>query len=125
MNLLIAAAVFALASGNATDSSSGAGAASTPAWIHETSWEFEFDGRPMQESVDGRGNYIINSGSQHIDHGMVAVKDGKACMTSAMNSEGEICWSDPKLEIGASGETVSDKGGKLVVKRVPYVARTI
>ena len=38
-----------------------------------------------------------------------------------MNSDGEMCWTDPKLEPGASGETVNDKGEKLTIKRIAYL----
>ena len=93
--------------------------------INETTWEFTEDGKPMKESIDANGNYIITSGAEHIDHGVVVMKDGKACFTSVMTKEGEECWSDPKLAIGASGETVSDKGEKLALKRVAYVPKTM
>jgi hypothetical protein len=93
--------------------------------INETSWEFVEDGKPMQESIDAKGNYITTSGTEHIDHGTAVMKDGKACFTSAMTKEGEVCWTDPKLEVGASGETVSDKGEKLPIKRIAYVAKTM
>lgn len=93
--------------------------------ILETTWEFTQDGKPMQESIDANGNYITTSGTEHIDHGTVVMKDGKACFTSAMTKEGEECWTDPKLEIGQSGETVSDKGEKLALKRVTYVPKTM
>ena len=93
--------------------------------INETTWEFTQDGKPMQESIDANGNYITTSGTEHIDHGTVVMKDGKACFTSAMTKEGEECWTDPKLEIGQSGETVSDKGEKLALKRVAYVPKTM
>ena len=89
--------------------------------INETSWEFTRDGKPMAESIDAKGNYIVNSGTEHIDHGTVVMKDGKACFTSAMNSDGDMCWTDPKLEPGASGETVNDKGEKLTLKRIAYL----
>jgi hypothetical protein len=56
---------------------------------------------------------------------MVVMKDGKACFTSAMTKEGEVCWTDPKLEVGQSGETVSDKGEKLALKRIAYVPKTM
>ena len=74
----------------------------------------------MLESIDGSGNYITVSGTEHIDHGTAVVKGTKICFTSAMNKEGEDCWQDPKLEIGQSGESVSDKGEKVTVKRVAY-----
>ncbi len=93
--------------------------------INETTWEFTEDGKPMQESIDAKGNYIVTSGADHIDHGTVVMKDGKACFTSAMTKEGEECWTDPKVEMGASGETVSDKGEKLALKRVAYVPKTM
>ncbi len=100
--------------------------AATPAAfeIKGTSWEFidSKTKKPMQESIDENGKYIVVSGTEHIDHGTAVMKDGKACFTSAMTREGEVCWTDPKAEIGQSGETTSDKGEKLTVKRVAYVA---
>ncbi len=93
--------------------------------INETSWEFTRDGKPMQESIDASGNYITTSGTEHIDHGTVVMKDAKACFTSAMTQEGEVCWTDPKLEIGQSGEAVSDKGERLALKRVAYIPKTM
>ena len=86
----------------------------------ETSWEFTDDGKPMLESIDASGNYITVSGKEHIDHGTAVLKGTKLCFTSAMTKEGEECWQDPKLEIGQSGESVSDKGEKVTVKRVAY-----
>ena len=92
--------------------------------INETTWEFTDNKthKAMQESVDATGKYITVSGKEHIDHGTAVMKDGKACFTSAMNKDGEMCWTDPKLEPGASGETVNDKGEKLAIKRIAYVA---
>ena len=102
-------------------------AAATPAAfsINETSWEYTQKGKALQESVDASGKYITTSGTEHVDHGTVVMKDGKACFTSAMTKEGESCWSDPKVEIGQTGETVSDKGEKLQVKRVAYIPKTL
>lgn len=101
--------------------------AATPAAfsINETSWEYTQKGKRMQESIDAADKYITTSGAEHIDHGTAVIKNGKACFTSAMTKEGEMCWTDPKLEIGASGETVSDKGEKLPIKRVAYVPKTM
>lgn len=99
--------------------------AAVAASINETTWEFIEDGKPVQESIDAKGNYITTSGAQHIDHGTVVMKDGKACFTSAMTKEGEECWTDPKLEIGSSGETINDQGEKLSLKRVAYVPKTM
>ncbi|MEO5773909.1 MAG: hypothetical protein ABIQ32_07315 [Sphingomicrobium sp.] len=95
--------------------------------LNETSWEFTDpkSGKPMQESVDATGKYITVSGKEHIDHGTAVMKDGKACFTSAMDKEGEECWSDPKVAEGQSGETTSDKGQKLTVKRIAYVPLTM
>ncbi|HUE80102.1 MAG TPA: hypothetical protein VMN38_10780 [Sphingomicrobium sp.] len=95
--------------------------------INETTWEFTDPdtGKPIQESVDATGNYIANSGEEHFDHGTAVMKDGKACFTSAMTKEGEICWTDPMLAEGESGETTSDKGEKLTVKRTAYVPLTM
>ena len=95
--------------------------------LNETTWEFTDPDtkKPVTESVDADGKYIANSGTEHLDHGTVVMKDGKACFTSAMDKEGEVCWTDPMVAIGQSGETTSDKGEKLTVKRVAYVALTM
>jgi len=90
--------------------------------LNETSWEFTQDGKPMMETVDASGNYVAWSGSEHIDHGTSVMKDGKACFTSAMDKEGEVCWTSQPIEIGQSMDTTSDKGEKLTIKRVAYVA---
>ena len=106
-----------------------ANTAATPAAfdIKGTSWEYTDNKtkKPIQESVAPDGTYISSSGKEHIDHGTAVMKGGKACFTSAMTKDGEICWTDPKAEVGASGETTSDKGEKLTVKRVAYVAQTM
>ena len=95
--------------------------------INETTWEFTDakTKKAMQESVDATGKYITVSGKEHIDHGTAVMKDGKACFTSAMDKEGEVCWTDPLIAVGASGETTSDKGEKLTVKRVAYTPLTM
>ena len=133
--ILTATACLALAGCNRADApaaandANAAAPAATPAAvvINETSWEFidNESKKPIFESVDANGNYISNSGTEHIDHGTVVAKDGKACFTSAMTDEGEVCWTDPKLEVGQSGETTSDKGEKLTVKRVEYKPLTM
>jgi hypothetical protein len=86
----------------------------------ETSWEYTEDGKPRLESIDASGNYITVSGEEHVDHGTAVMKGTKLCFTSAMNKDGETCWQDPLLEVGESGESVSDKGEKVTVKRVAY-----
>ena len=117
------------ADANAVDASVvDANAAGTAlASITETSWEYTDPdtGKPIQESVDKAGNYIANSGKEHIDHGTAVMKDGKACFTSAMNKDGEVCWTDPMVAVGQAGQTTSDKGEKLTVKRTAYVPLTM
>lgn len=88
--------------------------------INETSWEFTLDGKPQVETVDASGNYVAWSGTEHVDHGTAAVKGDKVCFTSAMDQEGELCWTTSPVEIGQSFETTSDKGEKLTVKRIAY-----
>ena len=121
----VAADANVVADANAVAANTAAGTAL--ASINETSWEFTDSktGKPMQESIDAKGNYIAHSGKEHIDHGTAVMKDGKACFTSAMTKEGEVCWTDPMLAEGASGETTSSKGEKLTVKRVAYVPLTM
>ena len=100
-----------------------ASAEATPAafQLNETTWTFTRNGDAIQESIDANGNYIANAGAKHIDHGTGVMKDGKACFTSAMDKEGEVCWTTQPTEIGQSMETTSDKGEKLTVTRVAYV----
>ena len=95
--------------------------------LNDTSWEYvdAKTKKPVQQSVDATGKYIAVSGKEHMDHGTAVMKDGKACFTSAMTKDGEVCWTDPMLAEGASGETTSDKGEKLTVKRVAYVPLTM
>jgi hypothetical protein len=101
-----------------------ANATATPAafQLDETTWTFtDKGGKAIQESIDANGNYIANSGDKHVDHGTSVMKDGKACFTSAMDKQGEICWTAQPTEIGQSMDTTSDKGEKLTVTRVAYV----
>jgi len=118
--------VAAAEEGNAAMADSNT-AGTALASLNETSWEFTDPEtkKPVIESIDASGKYIANSGTEHLDHGTAVMKDGKACFTSAMDNEGEECWTDPKLAVGQSGETVSDKGEKLIVKRVAYVPLTM
>jgi len=70
------------------------------------------------------GNYIENAvNGKHVDHGTAVMKGDKACFTSAMTKEGELCWTTPPhaVKIGHSFVTTSDKGRKLRVTRVKYV----
>jgi len=118
-------AVDNMAMDNMADANMAAPAALTT--LSETTWEYidPKTKKPVQESVDAAGKYITVSGKEHIDHGTAVMKDGKACFTSAMNKEGEVCWTDPRLAVGQSGETTSDKGEKLTVKRTVYVPLTM
>ena len=95
------------------------------ATLNETTWEFKQGGKDMQESIDAAGKYITVSGKEHIDHGTAIMKAGKGCFTSAMDKQGEVCWSDPMIAVGGSGESISDKGEKLALKRVAYVPLTM
>ena len=114
---------------NAANDIAATAPAATPAAfdIKGTSWEFADPKtkKSIQESIDENGNYISQSGTEHIDHGTAVMKEDKACFTSAMTKEGEICWTNPNLEIGQSGETTNDKGEKLTIKRIAYVPMTM
>ena len=90
--------------------------------LNETTWTFtdKKDGK-LKESVDANGNYIAQTvGGKHIDHGTAVMKDAKACFTSAMTKDGEMCWSTGPVEIGHSMVTTNDKGEKLTVTRAKY-----
>ena len=90
--------------------------------LNETTWTFtDKEGQAVQESIDANGNYIANAGEKHIDHGTSVMKGDKACFTSAMDHQGETCWTTKPVEIGQSMETTSDKGEKLTVTRIAYV----
>jgi hypothetical protein len=91
--------------------------------LNETSWSFVDPDKKVKaiESIDASGNYIENAVSgKHIDHGTAVMKDGKACFTSAMNNNGEDCWTTHPVKVGHSMKTMSDKGQKLTVTRVAY-----
>ncbi len=90
--------------------------------LNETTWTFTDDGKKIQESIDANGNYVASSGREHVDHGTYASVDGKACFTSAMNKDGPECWTVVDTAIGETKETVSDKGEKVKVTRIAYVA---
>lgn len=93
--------------------------------IKQTSWEFTQSGKAMQESIDAEGKFIIKVGAEPIDHGTSEMKNGRICSISAVDDGGEYCWTVPDLDIGQSGEAVSDKGEKLMVKRVAYRPLTL
>ena len=92
--------------------------------IKQTTWTFtdKKEGK-VKESIDAGGNYIAETiHGKHLDHGTAVMKSRKACFTSAMDKEGEVCWTTPRsaLGIGHSFLTTSDKGEKLKVTRVKY-----
>jgi hypothetical protein len=94
--------------------------------LNKTTWTFVDHGTKVRESIDADGNYIENSvAGKHIDHGTAVMKDNKACFTSAMTKEGEMCWTTRPVRIGHSMVTTNDKGRKLKVTRVAYVAMTM
>lgn len=89
--------------------------------INHTSWAFTEKGTKVRLSVDASGNYIEQTAAgKHRDHGTAVVKDDKICFTSAMNSDGEVCWTGKNVKVGQSMVTTSDKGEKLKVTRVAY-----
>jgi len=92
--------------------------------LNSTTWTFtDKKGVKIKESIDADGNYIANSvAGKHIDHGTSVMKGDKACFTSAMDKKGETCWTTRPVAIGHTMMTKSDKGEKLTVKRVAYVA---
>jgi len=90
--------------------------------LNKTSWTYtDKDGTKVQESIDGDGKCIAQSAAgKHLDHGTSVMKGDKACFTSLMTKEGEVCWTTKPLKVGQSMDTVSDKGEKLTVTRVAY-----
>jgi hypothetical protein len=90
--------------------------------LKKTSWTFtDTDGTKVKESIDADGKFIANSvAGKHLDHGTSLMKADKACFTSAMTKEGEVCWTIKPVNVGESLDTVSDKGKKLTVTRVDY-----
>ena len=117
---------------NATEANSMAAetntAAATPAafQLNETTWTFtdtDKDKTQVKESIDANGNYIANTldGKKHLDHGTSVMKGDKACFTSAMTKQGEVCWTTHPVKIGHSMVTKNDKGRSLKVTRVAYV----
>jgi hypothetical protein len=90
--------------------------------LNQTSWTYIDHGKKVRESIDADGNYIENAVSgKHVDHGTAVMKEDKACFTSAMTKDGEVCWTTKPVKIGHSMVTTSDKGEKLKVTRVAYV----
>ena len=86
--------------------------------LNQTTLEFTSDGRLVTETIDAKGNYVVWSGAEHVDHGKMVMKGDKACFDSAMDQEGETCWTTLPTEIGQSWEATNDKGETLTIKRI-------
>src|SRR5438270_8983247 len=113
----------ALIAGIALVATSQAAVAKTAFQLNKTTWTYVNPEKKVKvrESIDADGNYIENAVSgKHIDHGTAVMKDDKACFTSAMNKDGEMCWTTRPVKIGHSMVTTNDKGRKLRVTRVKY-----
>lgn len=94
--------------------------------LNETTWTFKMDDMEILESIDANGNYIANAGDEHFDHGTYALIDGKQCFTSAMNDEGQVCWTTPAtIAVGESADITSDQGEELTVTRAEYEPLTM
>lgn len=90
--------------------------------LNQTTLEFTKDGKLLTETIDANGNYVIWSGDEHVDHGKAVIKGDKACFDSAMDEEGETCWTTTPTEIGQSWEATNEKGEKLTIKRIALTA---
>jgi hypothetical protein len=94
--------------------------------LNETTWTFTQDDKEILESIDASGNYIANAGDKHFDHGTYALVDGKQCFTSAMNDEGQVCWTTPpSIEMGEIVDITSDQNEQLTVTRQEYEPLTM
>jgi hypothetical protein len=94
--------------------------------LHDTTWTFVMDDKEIMESIDASGNYIANAGDEHFDHGTYVQVDGKQCFTSAMNDEGQMCWTTPaNIELGESLDITSDEDEKLTITRADYKPLTM
>ena len=91
--------------------------------LNETSWSYTYKGKHYHESVGPDGNFVSLVKGKKVDHGTSRMKENKACFTSAVTTkDGEVCWTTKPLAIGQSMVSHSDKGDKLKVTRVKYVA---
>jgi hypothetical protein len=120
---MTAALAFCACSGQATAKAKDNAAAKPAAFqLNETTWTYVDKKTKVRESIDADGNYVENAlNGKRMDYGKAVMKDGKVCFTSAMTKDGESCWTTSPVKIGHSMNTVSDKGEKLKVTRVPYV----
>ncbi len=90
--------------------------------LNQTTLEFTSEGKLVTETIDANGNYVVWSGAEHVDHGKMVMKGDRACFDSAMDQEGETCWTTTPTEIGQSWEATNDKGEKLTIKRIDFMA---
>ncbi len=123
MRLIISLAAALVLCASATQVQAKAKPTAKPATfqLNETTWTYMDKGTKVRESIDADGNYIENAVSgKHIDHGTAVMKGDKACFTSAMTKEGEVCWTTKPVKIGHSMVSTSDKGKKLKVTRIRY-----
>jgi hypothetical protein len=89
--------------------------------LNSTTWTFTDNKQKVEESIDADGNYISQTvGGKHLDHGTAVMKGAKACFTSKMNKDGEICWTTTPVAVGHSFVATNDKGRKLRVRRAAY-----
>jgi len=95
--------------------------------LNGTTWEYYVDGAKRVTSIAPDGNYITQDGDGgHVDHGSYVQKEAGDCFTSAMNDEGEICWTTAEnVEIGASDEATNDRGQSGSFTRVEYREMTM
>lgn len=123
------AALAACGSPEAEEETAAVAEAEAPAEtmsLHETSWTFVMDDMEIMESIDADGNYIANAGDEHFDHGTYVLVEGMQCFTSAMNDEGQECWTTPpQVAVGESIDITSDQDAELTVTRVEYEPLTM
>ena len=118
ITLCLTAAVILCAGSTVADAKTAKHAAFQ---LNQTTWTFVDKKTKVRESIDADGNYISQSvAGKHLDHGTAVMKDSKACFTSAMTKDGEMCWTTRPVSIGHSMVTKNDKGRKLTVTRVKY-----
>ena len=127
-SVFVASSAFAQPAAAPAAPPAAAPAAAAPAapaafQLNETSWTYtDSKGTKVKESIDAKGNFIAQSvEGKHLDHGTSVMKNSKACFTSLMTKEGEVCWTTKPVAVGQTLDTVSDKGEKLTVTRTAYV----
>lgn len=89
--------------------------------LNATTWTFTDNKQKVEESIDADGNYIAQTvDGKHLDHGTAVMKGDRACFTSKMTKDGEICWTTTPVAVGHSYVATNNKGRKLKVRRVAY-----